>query len=77
VRLPKHGTVVLTSDAVYLQENLDKNKLPGIGSVYNPPGMLDAYEWVKQVRDREGADIIFAHDPDVFKAHKQSPEFYD
>ena len=77
VRLPHHGTVVLTSDAVYLQENLDKNKLPGIGSVYNPPGMLDAYAWVKRVRDVEGADIIFAHDPDVFKAHKQSPEFYD
>ena len=51
VRLPKHGTVVLTSDAVYLQENLDKNILPSVGSVYNPPGMLDAYAWVKQVRD--------------------------
>ena len=77
VRLPHHGTVVLTSDAVYLQENLDNNKLPGIGSAYNPPGMLDAYAWVRQVRDREGADIIYAHDPDVFKAHKQSPDFYD
>ena len=36
VRLPKTGTVVLTSDAVYLQENLDKNILPSIGSVYDP-----------------------------------------
>jgi N-acyl homoserine lactone hydrolase len=33
VRLPKHGTVVLTSDAVYLEENLDKNILPSVGSV--------------------------------------------
>ena len=32
VRLPKSGTAVLTSDAVYLQENLDKNILPSIGS---------------------------------------------
>ena len=39
VRLPKSGTAVLTSDAVYLQENLDKNILPSIGSVYNPSGM--------------------------------------
>ena len=38
VRLPKTGTVVLTSDAVYLQENLDKNILPSIGSVYDPVG---------------------------------------
>jgi N-acyl homoserine lactone hydrolase len=77
VRLPKTGTVVLTSDAVYLQENLDKNILPSIGSVYNPPGMLDAYAWVKRVRDLEGADIIYAHDPDVFKAHKHSPDYYE
>ena len=58
VRLPKSGTAVLTSDAVYLQENLDKNILPSIGSVYNPPGMLDAYAWVRRVRDAEGAERL-------------------
>jgi N-acyl homoserine lactone hydrolase len=77
VRLPKTGTVVLTSDAVYLQENLDKNILPSVGSVYDPVGMLDAYAWVRRVHDVEGADIIYAHDPDVFKAHKHSPEYYE
>jgi glyoxylase-like metal-dependent hydrolase (beta-lactamase superfamily II) len=77
VRLPKTGTVVLTSDAVYLQENLDKNILPSVGSVYDPVGMLDAYAWIKRVHDVEGADIIFAHDPDVYKAHKHSPEYYE
>jgi N-acyl homoserine lactone hydrolase len=77
VRLPKSGTVVLTSDAVYLTENLEKNILPSIGSVYNPPGMLDAYAWVRRVRDVEGADIMMAHDPDAFKAKKHSPEFYE
>jgi glyoxylase-like metal-dependent hydrolase (beta-lactamase superfamily II) len=77
VRLPKTGTVVLTSDAVYLQENLDKNILPSVGSVYDPVGMLDAYAWVRRVRDLEGADIIYAHDPDTFKAHKHSPEYYE
>ena len=77
VRLPKTGTVVLTSDAIYLKENLDKNLLPSVGSVYDPVGMLDAYAWVRRVMDSEGADVIFAHDPDVFKAHKHSPEFYE
>jgi N-acyl homoserine lactone hydrolase len=77
VRLPKTGTVVLTSDAVYLKENLEKNILPSVGSVYDPPGMLDAYAWVKRLQDVEGADVIFAHDPDVFKAHKHSPEYYE
>ncbi len=77
VRLPKTGTVVLTSDAVYLKENLDKNLLPSVGSVYDPAGMLDAYAWVRRLQDSESADVIFAHDPDVFKAHKHSPEYYE
>jgi N-acyl homoserine lactone hydrolase len=77
VRLPKTGTVVLTSDAVYLKENLDRNILPSVGSVYDPPGMLDAYAWVKRVRDEEHGDIIYAHDPDVFKEHKHSPDYYE
>jgi N-acyl homoserine lactone hydrolase len=77
VRLPKTGTVVLTSDAIYLKENLEKNILPSIGSVYSPNGMLDAYAWVRRMQDTENADVIFAHDPDTFKAHKQAPEFYE
>ncbi len=77
VRLPKTGTVVLTSDAVYLKENLDKNLLPSVGSVYDPSGMLDAYAWVRRLQDMENADVIYAHDPEVFKAHKHAPEFYE
>ena len=77
VRLPKTGTAVLTSDAVYLQENLDKNILPSIGSVYNPPGMLDAYAWVRTMRDWKAPTSFMAHDPDTFKAKKHSPEFYE
>jgi N-acyl homoserine lactone hydrolase len=77
VRLPKTGTVVLTSDAVYLKENLDKNLLPSVGSVYDPSGMLDAYAWVRRLQDIEGADVIYAHDPEIFKAHKHAPEFYE
>ncbi len=77
VRLPHTGTVVLTSDACYLQENLDKDILPSIGLVYSPAGTLEGYQWIKRVRDAENGDVIFAHDPDVFKAHKHAPEYYD
>ncbi len=78
VRLPKTGTVLLTSDVIYLRgESRTRTSCRAIGSVYDPPGMLDAYAWAKQLRDREGADIIYAHDPDTFKAHKHSPEYYD
>jgi N-acyl homoserine lactone hydrolase len=77
VRLPKSGTVLLPGDAIYLKENLDQDILPSIGSVYSPPGMMDAYKWAREMRDREHANIIFSHDPDVFKASKRAPDFYE
>ncbi len=77
VRLPKTGTVLLPGDAIYLKENLDKMILPDVGSAYNPPGMVEAYLWAREVRDKEKATIIFSHDPDVFKASKRAPEYYE
>ena len=77
IRLPKTGLIVLTSDLCYSKENLDKDILPSIGLVYDPTGMLDGYHYVKSAINREHGDVIFAHDPDVFKAHKHSPEYYE
>jgi len=77
IRLPKTGLVVLTSDLCYSKENLDKDILPSIGLTYDPAGMLDGYHYVKRVVAMEHGDVIFAHDADVFKAHKHSPEFYE
>ena len=76
VRLPKTGTAVLTSDAVYLGRSRQRHPAEHRQRLY-PPGMLDAYAWVRRVRDTESADIIYAHDPDGFKAKKHSPEFYE
>src|SRR5438094_492306 len=36
VKLPKTGSVILTSDVVYLKENLDKNLIPPIQGTVNP-----------------------------------------
>jgi N-acyl homoserine lactone hydrolase len=77
VRLPKTGTVVLTGDVCYLTENLNKDILPSIGLTFDPAGMFNAYQYIKRTRDAEKGDVIFAHDPDVFKAHKHSPEYYE
>ena len=76
VRLPQAGTVVLTSDAVYLKENLERNLLPSVGSVYDPTGMLDAYAWVRRLRDTENATVMYAHDPDEFKSLRHAPDCY-
>jgi N-acyl homoserine lactone hydrolase len=77
VRLPKTGPVVLTSDVCYLMDNLQKDILPSVGLAYNPAGIIEAYGWIKHLMSAEGADVIFAHDAEVFKKHKQSPEYYE
>jgi glyoxylase-like metal-dependent hydrolase (beta-lactamase superfamily II) len=77
VRLPKSGPVVLTSDVCYLMENLQKDLLPSVSLAYDPAGMLDAYAWIKHLMSAEGADVIFAHDAETFKKHKQPPEYYE
>jgi glyoxylase-like metal-dependent hydrolase (beta-lactamase superfamily II) len=77
VRLPKTGTVVLTSDVVYLKESLDKNLIPPIPGTWSPGAMYDSYQKIRLVRDGERGSIFYGHDPDVFKATKQAPAFYE
>ena len=77
VRMPKTGPVVLTSDVCYLMENLEKDILPSVALAYNPAGIIDGYSWIKHLMSTEGADVVFAHDAETFKKHKQSPEYYE
>ena len=77
VRLPKTGPVVLTSDTCYLMDNLQKDILPSVALAYDPAGILNGYAWVKHLMSAEGADVIFAHDAETFKKHKQAPEYYE
>jgi glyoxylase-like metal-dependent hydrolase (beta-lactamase superfamily II) len=77
VRLPKSGTVILTSDACYLMENLQKDILPTVSLAFDPAGMINTYQYVRRLMTLEGADVIFAHDPDTFNKHKHAPEFYE
>jgi N-acyl homoserine lactone hydrolase len=77
IRLPKSGTVILTSDACYLPENLAKDILPSIGLTYDPSAMLDGYAYIKRIRDTEKGQVFMAHDAEGFKEHKKSPEYYE
>lgn len=77
VRLPKTGTVILTSDSVYFAENVTKNLLPDVSLAYDPPGILAAYQWIREMQAREGAQFFTAHDPDAFKAMKKAPEYME
>src|SRR5438477_147029 len=77
VKLPKTGTVILTSDVVYLKENLDKNLIPPIPGTVNPGDAYRSYQRVRLIRDANNAQIFYGHDPEIFKATKKAPEFYD
>ncbi|HXJ82362.1 MAG TPA: N-acyl homoserine lactonase family protein [Candidatus Methylomirabilis sp.] len=77
VRLPKTGTVVLTSDTCYLKESLDKNLIPPIPGTWSPMAMYESYQKLRLARDSNNASLFFAHDPDVFKATKQAPDYYE
>ena len=77
VRLPKTGTVVLTSDVVSFRENITKNLLPAVGIAYRPSGFYEAYEWIRGLQARENAEVMTAHDPEAFKTFKKSPDCYE
>ena len=68
VRLPRSGTVILTSDNVYFAENVTKNLLPDVSLAYDPPGIMNAYQWIREMQARENAQFFTAHDPDAWKA---------
>src|SRR5262245_4775331 len=77
VRLPRTGTVILTSDNVYMADSVAKNLLPDISLAYDPAGILNAYAWIREMQARENAQFMTAHDPDAFKAMKKAPDYYE
>ena len=77
VKLPKTGTAILTSDVVYLQESLDKNLIPPIPGTQSPGDAYKSYEKIRHIRDVENAKLFIGHDPELFKAAKHAPDFYD
>ncbi len=79
VRLPKTGTVILTSDNVYFSENVTKNLLPEVVLAYDPTGILNAYEYIREMQAMEGAQFFTAHDPDgpAGKSRTQGPQMFE
>ena len=77
VRLPKAGTTILTGDAAYFRDNVEKNLIPNIVLAYDPAGIVKGYNWIRRMMATENANFFTAHDPDAFKAMKKAPEFYE
>jgi glyoxylase-like metal-dependent hydrolase (beta-lactamase superfamily II) len=80
VRLPKTGTVILTSDNVYFSENVTKNLLPDVSLAYLPTGILNAYAYIRAMQATENASFMTAHDLDgpANKARQShSPQIFE
>ncbi len=63
VKLPQTGTVILTQDAIWMQENAD-GYVAGLN--YSVKDWTDSANKLKMMRDLEGAKLLFAHDAPQF-----------
>jgi len=77
LRLPKTGTVILTSDAAYFRDNVEQNLIPNIVLAYDGAGIVRGYDWIRRTVARENGAYFTSHDPDAFKSLKKAPDFYD
>ena len=63
VKLPQTGTVILTQDAIWMQENAD-GYVAGLN--YSVKDWTDSANKRKMMRDLEGAKLLSAHDAPQF-----------
>ena len=63
VKLPKTGTVIISQDAVWMQENLD-GYVAGLN--FSVTAYMESVNKLKMMRDIEGAQILMSHDAPQF-----------
>ena len=74
VELPETGPVILTGDACYWHEHVEKERVPGV--VWNPTLALHSIKRIKTLARLTGARIFPSHDPAFWKTVKQAPDAY-
>ena len=65
VKLASGKTIILSQDAIWMQENLDGYPA---GLNYSVKDYNNSVSRLKMIRDLEDGEIFFAHDQDQFKA---------
>jgi N-acyl homoserine lactone hydrolase len=74
VELPESGTVVLPFDAGDLQENFDREILPGESC--DDAAALRAIQRIKAIEAQTGATRLLFHDPVAIQQMRLSPAWY-
>jgi glyoxylase-like metal-dependent hydrolase (beta-lactamase superfamily II) len=65
IKLASGGTIIITGDAVWMQENLDGYPA---GLNYSVQDYTNSINRLKFMRDLEGAQLFMSHDQDQYKA---------
>jgi N-acyl homoserine lactone hydrolase len=71
VRAGKGTDLVLTADACYTRENMDRDLLPGV--LWDAGEMSRSLARLRELRDREGATVIYGHDPAQWRELPRAP----
>jgi hypothetical protein len=75
VDLPTFGAVILTADAIYTKENIEKN-IPA-GNCWDPVQAMMSMARLSHISKRENAKLFITHDPDAWSELKASPYCYE
>ena len=70
-----HGPLVMTADACYTEAHLAEDRLSGV--VWDPAEMSGALATLRRLRDRDGARILYGHDPAQWQALPRPPTSLD
>jgi len=71
VRAGKGSDLVLTADACYTRENMDRDVLPTV--LWDPAVMSESLGRLRAMRDRQGATVLYGHDPAQWKEVRHAP----
>lgn len=74
VDLTKTGKVLIGIDAIYVQDNLDKDNW---GAYTDPDAARASAKRLQALAAEENALLLYGHDPKQWATLKKSPEFYE
>jgi glyoxylase-like metal-dependent hydrolase (beta-lactamase superfamily II) len=63
--------LVVASDACYTRENMDRDVLPTI--LWNAPVMRESLATLRKLRDKDGATMVYGHDPAQWETLQRAP----
>jgi glyoxylase-like metal-dependent hydrolase (beta-lactamase superfamily II) len=66
----------LTGDACYTQEHLEKDLLPAKAAVWNEAEMRRSLGALRQMRERQGIELVYGHDGAQLQGLRSCPEAF-